>query len=185
MSVSNLYSTCFVLWCIRTLQIFAVNKSLGPKLIMIRFMLGDLGRLLLYILLITFSYAVWLKAIKRTILPDFLYRKSNETFGAVLSPVDYLTNVTQPEFVLFWEDLWSHPLWHLFGESFIEDLEEELPPENSTYEYRDMYKLNIIKVAIPFVKILYVLITVVLLLNLIIAVFQYSIDRVQSKADKN
>ena len=200
--VLNLYSFYFVFWCLRILQLFAVSESLGPKLIMIRLMIDDVLKIFLYIMIFAVAYAVWLKVAIKTVSREFLVQGQggatieqglNETAplaataGDAAAPtiVDYLLNIQPTDVVYFVDDLISHPFWHLFGESFIDAYDQYLPKKNETTAYAYGYRVTMILFLAPLMRIIYVLITVVLLLNLMIAIFQYSIDLVQAQADRN
>ena len=175
--VLNVYSLYFVFWCLRLLQLFAVSEVLGPKLIMIRLMIYDVFKIFLYIMIFALAYAVWLKVAMKTVSEEFLQEgRANH----VDSP-----SWTIADGVYFLGDLMGHPFWHLFGESFIESYDKFLPLRNDTGAYAYEYRVTTILLMAPFMRIIYVLITVVLLLNLMIAIFQYSINLVQTQANRN
>ena len=187
--VLNCYSFYFVCWCLRLLQLFAVSESLGPKLIMIRLMIDDVLKIFLYVMIFAVAYAVWLKVALKTVSKEFLIGGGGGSdFGSrngSSTIVDYLLKVKPTDVVYFIDSLISQPFWHLFGESFIDAYDEYLPQRNDTSAYAYEYRVSMILFLAPLMRIIYVLITVVLLLNLMIAIFQYSIDSVQAQADRN
>ena len=191
--VLNLYSFYFVFWCLRILQLFAVSESLGPKLIMIRLMVYDVLKIFLYIMIFAVAYAVWLKVAMKTVSQEFLVmgRGSNNIKmplsreGNKITPMDYLYHIKLTDLVYSLKSLIAHPFWHLFGESFIDAYDDYLPAKNDTTAYAYGYRVTMIHFLAPLMRSVYVLITVVLLLNLMIAIFQYSIDSVQAQADRN
>ena len=79
----NLYTFYFILWCCRFLQLFSVSRTLGPKLMMIRLMLNDLGRILLYISMICFAYSSSITALIKTTEP--LFFNQTLTHNCILS----------------------------------------------------------------------------------------------------
>ena len=189
--VLNMYSLYFVFWCLRLLQLFAVSASLGPKLIMIRLMIDDVLKIFLYIMIFAIAYAVWLKVAMKTVSKDFMLGGKAGGGGDDDSPsftetiVDMFLSVNGSDVVYFLDDLLEHPFWHLFGESFLESYDKFLPMRNDTGAYAYDYRVMMILLMAPLMRIVYVLISVVLLLNLMIAIFQYSIDLVQTQADRN
>ena len=180
--VLNLYSLYFVFWCLRLLQLFAVSASLGPKLIMIRLMIVDVLKIFLYIMIFALAYAVWLKVTRKTVSKDFLL---GDEGGEHTTLVDMLLNINATDVAYFLDDLMEYPIWHLFGESFIESYDEYLPQKGNYTDYSYNYRVTMLLLGVPLMRFFYFLITVVLLLNLMIAIFQYSIDLAQAQADRN
>ena len=186
--VLNMYSFYFVFWCLRLLQLFAVSESLGPKLIMIRLMINDVLKIFLYIMIFTVAYAVWLKAAMKTVSSDFLLGGngvSEDDPSITRTLVDLILNINGTDVIYFVDELMEHPFWHLFGESFIDDYDIYLPMRNDTSAYAYDYRVATVIITAPVMRLIYVLVTVVLLLNLMIAIFQYSIDLAQNQADRN
>ena len=70
----------------------------------------------------------------------------------------------------------------MFGESLDKDfdVEEEINKVDEDYKY----KIFVLKFLGPFVRFIYMLFTVILLLNLMIAVFNKSIERVSEKSNE-
>jgi hypothetical protein len=191
----NIYSTYFVLWCLRFLQIFSVSQILGPKLIMIRSMILDMVKILVYISLISFSYSVWMMVIMRTTAPSFFKQTfdprveqirnktvngtSLEFINGPFSVIEYIKTIDEISVILFLDELFSHPVWHLFGETYDDDFSEDI---ESNAELHQHYKYFITKFLGPLIRFIYMLIAVILLLNLLIAIFAYSIKSVTEKS---
>jgi len=89
-------------------------------------------------------------------------------------------NTTSVDVVLFLDDLFVRPLWHLFGESLDHDFEDDPKENEEHYEYN----VFVLKFLGPLVRFIYMLFTVILLLNLMIAVFNKSIERVSEKTNE-
>ena len=178
--ILSFYYLYFFLWCIRFFQVFQVSQILGPKLIMIKLMLTDLMQILVYISIVAFAYSVWMKALLRQTSTSF---SQNDTSKDQEMAVDYLSSssINQVNITLFFDDLLTKPLWHLFGESLSADF-EDFPKLEEDPHYT--YKLAIIKFWGPMLRFMYMLITVVLLLNLMIAIFNKSIAEVDVQAKK-
>ena len=155
-------------------------------------MLTDLVQILAYLFLICISYAVSMYAIIRTTKSAFFENSSNHfenishtlhspipNYNVVLSTFN---NTTSIDVILFLDDLLVQPLWHWFGESLDKDFDVEEPLKEVDDDYK--YKVFVLKFLGPFFRFIYMLITVILLLNLMIAVFNKSIERVSEKSNE-
>ena len=185
-AVLNLYSFYFVLWVIRILQLFAVSQYLGPKLIMIRLMIGDVVRIFLYIMLFAVAYAVWLKVALKTVMDEFVEEPTADRMNDVQPTiVEYFLSFNRTDVPYFLHNLMTDPFWHLFGENSLDAYNNHLPKTNETSAYNYEYRVSMIHFVAPVIRIIYVILCVVLLLNLLIAIFQYSINKVHEQADCN
>ncbi|KAK3787677.1 hypothetical protein RRG08_031907 [Elysia crispata] len=144
----------------RILHIFSISKQLGPKLSMIYQMIQDLMWFVAILMVFIISYAVASEAI--------LY----------------------PESELSWKLLFYLPrkaYWHIYGELFLEDIEGENTCTNDPALYKDYSVLrcpsDVGKYFVPMLLGLYILMTNVLLLNLLIAMFSYTFQRIQANTD--
>ena len=180
--ILSFYNLYFLLWCIRFFQIFSVSQLLGPKLIMIKLMLGDLIQILAYIVLASFAYSVLIKALLRQTSGSFNQNASHMVPDAAIDHLNSI-NANQTNIISFFDDLLNKPLWHLFGESLSADFEEDKFPFNEK-DPHFTYKLAIVKFWGPMLRFVYMLITVILLLNLMIAIFNKSIQEVTDQAKK-
>ena len=185
-----LFSFNFAAWCLRFLQIFSTSAILGPKLIMIRHMLTDLLQILSYLFLICISYAVTVYAIMRTTKSLFYENISNHddnishTLHSPIPKYDVIlsrfSNASSVDVILFLDDLLVQPLSHLFGE--FEDFDEVKNIKEIDDDYK--YKIFVLKFLGPFLRFVFMLFTVILLLNLMVAVFNKSIERVSEKTNE-
>ncbi|GFR76765.1 transient receptor potential cation channel subfamily M member 2-like [Elysia marginata] len=144
----------------RILHIFSISKQLGPKLSMIYQMIQDLMWFVAILLVFIISYAVASEAV--------LY----------------------PESELSWKLLFYLPrkaYWHIYGELFLEDIEGENQCTNDPALYNNYSMLRcpseVGKYFVPILLGLYILMTNVLLLNLLIAMFSYTFQRIQANTD--
>ncbi|GFO19154.1 transient receptor potential cation channel subfamily m member 2-like, partial [Plakobranchus ocellatus] len=132
----------------RILHIFSISKQLGPKLSMIYQMIQDLMWFVAILLVFIISYAVASEAV--------LY----------------------PESELNWKLFFYLPrkaYWHIYGELFLEDIEGENTCTNDPNLYNNYSVLrcpsDVGRYFVPILLGLYILMTNVLLLNLLIAMF--------------
>jgi len=178
--ILSFYYLYFFLWCIRFLQLFSVSQILGPKLIMIKLMLTDLMEILVYISVAAFAYSVWMKALLRQTSNSF---HQDNTMKDQEMAIDYLSpsHVKQANITFFFDDLLNKPLWHLFGESLSADFDNLTKVEEGPHH---TYKLAVIGFWGPMLRFFYMLITVILFLNLMIAIFNKSIQEVDVQAKK-
>ncbi|KAK6180329.1 hypothetical protein SNE40_012504 [Patella caerulea] len=144
----------------RILHIFSVNKQLGPKLVMIRRMVQDLMSFVVILAVFIMAYAVATEAI--------LY----------------------PNTELSWKMIYHVPrkaYWQIYGELFLEDIEGENPCSSDPAVYGDYETLRcpseVGKYLAPVFMGIYVLMTNVLLLNLLIAMFSYTFQKIQDNTD--
>ncbi|CAG5118818.1 unnamed protein product, partial [Candidula unifasciata] len=144
----------------RILHIFSVNKQLGPKLVMINKMIKDLMSFVIILIVFVVTYAI-----------------SSE---AVLYPNSELS----------WKLFYYLPrkaYWHIYGELFLEDIEGDSDCTDDPDLYRDYEKLRcpspVGKYYVPVLLGVYILMTNVLLLNLLIAMFSYTFEQVQENTD--
>ncbi|KAK7482390.1 hypothetical protein BaRGS_00026409, partial [Batillaria attramentaria] len=164
--------TCFdiarVVLCInlvsfffRILHIFSVNKELGPKLVMIRRMVRDLMWFVVILLVFIGAYAIASEAI--------LY----------------------PNTELSWKLLYYLPrkaYWQIYGELFLEEIEgDDSTCTNDPALYSGYGEQRcpsaIGKYLVPLLMGIYILMTNVLLLNLLIAMFSYTFEMMQQNTD--
>ncbi|KAL8563213.1 hypothetical protein ACOMHN_053960 [Nucella lapillus] len=144
----------------RILHIFSVNKELGPKLVMIRRMIRDLMWFVVILMVFIGAYAVASEAI--------LY----------------------PETKLSWKLLYHLPrkaYWQIYGELFLEEIEGTgaCTTDPALYNNYDEVRCPSIvgRYLVPVMMGIYVLMTNVLLLNLLIAMFSYTFEMMQQNTD--
>ncbi|KAK7469452.1 hypothetical protein BaRGS_00036518, partial [Batillaria attramentaria] len=144
----------------RLLYCFSINKELGPKVVMIRRMITDLMCFFVILLVFVFAYTVASEAI--------LY----------------------PNTEMSWKLLYYLPrkaYWQNYGELFLDELEGDVECTNNRTLYSG-YKeqrcpSTIGQYMVPIMMAVYVLVTNVLLLNLLIAMFSYTFQKVQDNTD--
>ncbi|ESO93554.1 hypothetical protein LOTGIDRAFT_161660 [Lottia gigantea] len=144
----------------RILHIFSVNKQLGPKLVMIRRMVQDLMSFVVILAVFIIAYAVATEAI--------LY----------------------PNTEFSWKLFYHVPrkaYWQIYGELFLEDIEGQNDCTNDAALYRDYNQprcpSEVGKFVAPVLMGFYVLMTNVLLLNLLIAMFSYTFELLHQNTD--
>eukprot|EP00794_Sanderia_malayensis_P003485 gene3485-3983_t len=156
-----IHATDVVIFIIRLLQIFSVNKHLGPKLVMIRRMLHDLKYFIFILAIFIIGYGVAFQAV----------RFPNTHFGKAIIGVI------------------NKPYWQMYGELFIEEILED--PKNCTtgvplcgVNGEEPCSSDYGKYVAPIYMALYMIFTNILLLNLLIAIFNYTFEKVQDASDK-
>ena len=81
----HVYAFYFILWVVRVFQFFAVSRFLGPKVIMLRMMLGDLLRIIIFIVLVSCSFGLWMEI-------DFSSTQPNLTENKLLNLIKRAKN---------------------------------------------------------------------------------------------
>ncbi|CAL1536039.1 unnamed protein product, partial [Lymnaea stagnalis] len=147
----------------RILHIFSVNKQLGPKLVMIYRMIQDLKWFVVILLVFVVSYAI--------------------ASEAVLHPN------SEPSWALLFY-LPRKAYWHIYGELFLDEIEgrgtSDSCTDNATKygeNSSDRCPSAVGKYFVPILLGCYILMTNVLLLNLLIAMFSYTFQQIQDNTD--
>lgn len=143
-----------IVFIVRSLQIFSVNRQLGPKLVMIRKMLEDLKQFVIILLIFIIAYGIALQAV------------------SFPGPGKYAKSIQQ---VL--RGIVDLPYWQMYGELFLEEISGQKPNEHGEVHPTARWLS-------PALLAGYMLFTNVLLLNLLIAIFSYTFERVQEDSDK-
>lgn len=143
-----------IVFIVRSLQIFSVNRQLGPKLVMIRKMLEDLKQFVIILLVFVIAYGIALQAVS---FPG--PGKFAKSFGEVLRGIVDL------------------PYWQMYGELFLEEISGQKPDEYGEVHPTARWLSQALLAG-------YMLFTNILLLNLLIAIFSYTFERVQEDSDK-
>ncbi|XP_064629774.1 transient receptor potential cation channel subfamily M member-like 2 [Lineus longissimus] len=156
------YAVTLALFYLRFMQAFYVNKEIGPKVIMIKRMLYDVAFFLVIFLVFVLCYGV---ATQMLLYPNSL------PSWQLLKDVVYI------------------PYWQMYGELFIEHVEGQADVTTCSRNrsvwindpnYAQCPEAN---AATPLMFAIYMLLTNVLLLNLLIAMFSYTFQKVQDNAD--
>ncbi|CAH1241485.1 TRPM2 [Branchiostoma lanceolatum] len=157
-----LYSLNLMIFFFRLLHIFYINKEMGPKLIMIARMLKDLIFFIFILIIFILAYGVASQAI--------LY--PNETrVGTVL------------------QGIFHKSYFQIYGELFLEEIMNdgftcEADYATAIANNTQRCPSEIGTWLVPVLLGLYMLVTNVLLLNLLIAMFGYTFEKVQENTDK-
>nr|6CO7_A Chain A, Predicted protein [Nematostella vectensis]6CO7_B Chain B, Predicted protein [Nematostella vectensis]6CO7_C Chain C, Predicted protein [Nematostella vectensis]6CO7_D Chain D, Predicted protein [Nematostella vectensis] len=144
-----------IFFIVRSLQIFSVNRLLGPKLVMIQKMMQDLAQFIIILAVFTIAYGIALHAV---MFPSPGIYARNNTWVTITSVVQY-------------------PYWQMYGELFLDEIQGEKPKEFGEVD-PDGRWLS------PLLLAIYMVFTNILLLNLLIAIFNYTFERVQEDSDK-
>ncbi|XP_052091142.1 transient receptor potential cation channel subfamily M member-like 2 isoform X5 [Mytilus californianus] len=156
------YAINFIVFFFRILHIFSVHRELGPKLVMIGNMVKDLSYFMVILMVFVTSYAVASYSI--------LYPNISWSWDIVLKVL-------------------RMSYWNLYGELFIEDIELEEPDcsfDPASYNNgMPRCPTEVGRYATPVLMGIYVLFVNILLLNLLIAMFSYTIQRIQDSTDQH
>ncbi|CAK8686558.1 unnamed protein product [Clavelina lepadiformis] len=160
-----LLAISFIIYCLRVFSLFAVHADLGPKLLMVTKMLKDLLFFLFIWAVIFFAYGVASQAL---LYPDEKNAK-NIFVGSVYKPY-----------------------WQLFGELFLSEINynpdaDEFTCSNANVTDNDtdtrMPHCPQENAFVPILSAIYMLLVNVLLLNLLIAMFSYTFEKLVDKTD--
>ncbi|XP_070551223.1 transient receptor potential cation channel subfamily M member 1-like [Ptychodera flava] len=154
-----MYCITFISFSIRFLHMGFVFEGVGPKIIMIIKMMKDLGLFLFILIIFVASFGIAREAL------------SNPNM--------------KPHILLMFQSLYK-PYWQLYGELFLE--EDEVAVENATL-HGDVRSVNICTLIdghgwiSTTLTAIYMLISNILLINLLIAMFSFTFQRVQDKSE--
>ncbi|XP_077980495.1 transient receptor potential cation channel subfamily M member-like 2 [Glandiceps talaboti] len=153
-----IYCITMMLFYFRLLHMGFVQKDIGPKIIMIFKMLKDLMYFLVILVIFILSFGI-----------------ANE---AILYP-----NM-EPNLLVIFKSIYK-PYWQLYGELFLEEiegLENDTCYEDPRYMGRCPETEQYSWVA-PVLTAIYMLISNILLINLLIAMFSFTFQKVQEKSE--
>ncbi|XP_052709281.1 transient receptor potential cation channel subfamily M member-like 2 isoform X1 [Crassostrea angulata] len=161
----RLYSLTLGMYFFRFLQYFEADKNIGPKVTMISRMLNDLKFFLLILLVFILSFGV--------------------TYQANLYP-----NAPQEWSVL--QDVLYHPYWQMYGELFLENKEGKDPSEDlgtctkneTLWRSGEKERCPEKSFLVVLLMAVFLLLTNVLLLNLLIAMFSDTVKKVHENSEK-
>ncbi|XP_052793974.1 transient receptor potential cation channel subfamily M member 4-like isoform X3 [Mya arenaria] len=152
----------FIVFSLRILQAFTGLRNIGPMIIMIKKMMIDLGYFLIILLVVVVSYAIATQSI--------MFPESEPSMDTAFRTL-------------------RQPYWSIFGELNLEEIEDDDSCSHNETEWRSGTVArcpdHVSKYAVPILLGVYMLIVQVLLLNLLIAMFSYTISVVQEEADKH
>ncbi|XP_052219381.1 transient receptor potential cation channel subfamily M member 8-like [Dreissena polymorpha] len=151
----------FIAFFFRLAHIFSVRETLGPKLIMIRRMVQDLMYFLVIMAVFLLAYAI--------------------ASCSILYPNAPLTWKTARQ--ITWK-----PYWHLYGELFLEDMEDSTDCGNDTSLWTNgtspRCPTETGRFFGPILMGVYLLFSNILLLNLLIAIFSNTFTKIHEESDK-
>lgn len=156
------YSITVAMYYLRFMQVFFVEKNIGPKVIMITNMVIDLMFFLGIFLFFLLSFGIMYQA---NLFPN------SPASWYLLKSVLYI------------------PYWQMYGELFLENLEGEHQNECTSNEsvWRPAGGVNRCpeeNALVPLLGAVYLILTNILLVNLLIAMFSYTFQMVQDKSEQ-
>ncbi|XP_021379559.1 transient receptor potential cation channel subfamily M member 1-like [Mizuhopecten yessoensis] len=155
------YSITLAMYFLRFMQAFFVEKNIGPKVIMIRKMLTDLMFFFAILAVFVLSFGI---AYQANLFPN------DPPSWKLLRQVVYL------------------PYWQMYGELFLENMEGEEPSSCTTNEtlWRSGAQARCAEnnAIVPLLLAVYMLLTNILLVNLLIAMFSDTFQKVQDNSLK-
>ncbi|KAL5018957.1 hypothetical protein ScPMuIL_004679 [Solemya velum] len=155
------YSLTIGIQCSRFMRNFFVAKNVGPKVIMIRNMMLDLWFFFLILAVFIVSFGICYRAI---IFPN--------------SPANWKLV----------KDVVYFPYWQIYGELFLDNMEGVEPStcsHNRTiwHDLEEMERCPEPSQLVPLLAGVYMILTNILLVNLLIAMFSYTFQRVQNNSE--
>ncbi|XP_052080211.1 transient receptor potential cation channel subfamily M member-like 2 isoform X3 [Mytilus californianus] len=152
-----MYSVTLAFFIIRTLQFFYVAKNTGPKIIMIRKMVTVLLFFIMIFAVVLVSFGIIMQA--------NLYPNSELTFALL-------------------RDVVNLPYWQMYGELFLEIIEGQ---ESSTCtkepsKYGILPRCPETNTGVPLVLAVYMVLTNLMLMNLLIAMFSNTFQKVEDNS---
>nr|XP_022311635.1 transient receptor potential cation channel subfamily M member 2-like isoform X1 [Crassostrea virginica] len=152
----RMFSLSLLVMYLRFLEVFLIHRTLGPTLIMIKEMLKDLLNFLFIAMFVIFGVGIYYEA---NLFPD------NQRF--------WTGDWTEWR---IWDVLY-YPYWQIYAELNLEYLNaDETPKVNDPTPRRDWTVLVIAAT--------YILFAHLLLVNLVIAMFSYTFERVKQNSEK-
>ncbi|XP_077993111.1 transient receptor potential cation channel subfamily M member-like 2 [Glandiceps talaboti] len=152
-----MWSIDVMLYYIRFLHVFYINRQMGPKLIMIGKMMVDLLFFVGILFIIMLGYGVSMQAI--------LYPNESRVVPLI-------------------EGIFYKPYFQIYGELFLEEVRGEIDcTTNATLIAQGGQRCPDAHWLVLVLLVLYMMLSNVLLLNLLIAMFSYTFEAVQENTD--
>ncbi|XP_076813165.1 transient receptor potential cation channel subfamily M member-like 2 isoform X1 [Clavelina lepadiformis] len=156
-------TVAFVLYCVRSLQFFTINKKIGPKLIMIREMILDFLYFCFILLVFFVAYGVTAQSI--------LYPNQTDAWPTI-------------------EQFLFRSFWHLYGELFLPEIDYD--STTGEYTCTNDAALIVAgnrpcpqqQAVVKYITALYMLLVNILLLNLLIAILNNTYANIEKKVDR-
>ncbi|XP_077390713.1 transient receptor potential cation channel subfamily M member 4a [Festucalex cinctus] len=153
----------YIVFSLRLIHIFAVHKQLGPKIIIVGKMMKD-------IFFFLFFLAVWIMA----------YGVANQALLYSYDP--------RPEWIF--RRVFHKPYMHIYGLLPMEEVDAEYFQEINCTDNRTLIQAGAepcmntyANWLVIFLQAVYLLVTNILLINLLIAMFSYTFNKVQDNSD--
>lgn len=156
----RMFALSLIVMYLRFLEVFLIHKKLGPTLIMIKEMLEDLLSFILIAVILLLGVGIYYHA---NIWPDDQTIVSGDITGWKI-----------------WNILY-YPYWQLFAELNLNYLEATEHPDCNK---SSMSRCPQEDWSVPVVAAVYLLLSHLLLINLVIAKFSNTFDRVQKNSEK-
>ncbi|KAI0242998.1 Transient receptor potential cation channel subfamily M member-like 2 [Lamellibrachia satsuma] len=154
-----IFALDLMLFYLRTLDIYYLHRKLGPQLVMITEMMVDMWYVIIIIMVFVVAYGVALQAI--------LYPNS---------PLDFT----------LMSKMFKKAYFQIYGELFLEELGGTLDCETTLMANSTLPRCPQNTDFIPtFLMAIYILFTNVLLLNLLIAMFSNTFNKIQMDTDEH
>lgn len=165
----NMFAVSLLLMYFRFLEVFLINEMIGPTLIMMKEMLKDLKNVFIIALFVVIGVGIYYHA---NLWPDHqTILKGNWKNWRIWTIIYY-------------------PYWQLYGELNLDHLDGREPSDcsNDTLEWETDTSIERCPrkdVTVPFIAAIYMLLSNLLLVNLVIAKFSYTFERVQTDSGKH
>lgn len=159
----RLYGLSLLVMYLRFLEVFLIHRKMGPTLIMIKEMLKDLLRFLFIAVFVVLGVGIY-----------------------------YHTNLW-PDYEALWDGGWTnwriwtilyYPYWQLYAEINLDHLDGSTEINCSSVTSSDPSKCPQEDWTVQAIVAIYMLFSNFLLVNLVIAMFSYTFERVQNDSEK-
>ncbi|XP_071124314.1 transient receptor potential cation channel subfamily M member-like 2 [Mytilus edulis] len=153
------YAVTLSMFILRSMHFFFIQRYIGPKVVMIGRMLGDLGFFIALYALFLISFGIMYQAI--------LFPNSTSSPWQLIKDVVYL------------------PYWQVYGELNLEQIEGDKPTNCTTNRqiYTSGTRCPIKNQFNALLPAVYLILTNILLVNIIIAMFSRTFDTVQDNSE--
>nr|XP_034321515.1 transient receptor potential cation channel subfamily M member 2-like [Crassostrea gigas] len=159
----RIYALSLLVMYLRFLEVFLIHRKLGPTLIMIKEMLKDLLRFLFIAVFVVLGVGIY-----------------------------YHTNLW-PDYEAMWDGGWQnwriwtilyYPYWQLYAEINLDHLDGSNESNCTSVTSADSSKCPREDWTVQAIAAIYMLFSNFLLVNLVIAMFSYTFERVQENSEK-
>ena len=163
------YSVVFGLFNVRILELFAAFPIMGPKLEMIQKMLMDLVFFMIILMVFVIAYGI----LAVSLLQPMIVLCGIENNKTTIS-----NNTTVHEEDYSWNKVFSRPYWSLMGEigNELDDIDNIKKTEGICKVFHNWL--------FPGLLALYLLVSSILLLNLLIAIFSQTFSQIHDQSEK-